>query len=787
MNARDTSLPTRETFTGARAERVEDARLLTGQGRYLDDLRLPSVLHVAFVRSSHAHARIAGIDMAQAKALPGVIAVFTAADLGPLAAKRMPVTVPHPQLVQPRTQFPLAVDEVCYVGEPVAMVVATSRYVAEDAVAMVEVDYDGLSVASDARAALAAGAGLAHLGAPDNLVGTVTAKFGDVDAAFAAAGVVVRERIEMHRGGCHSMEGRAVAAAPPEDAEPLTVWTSTQSPYMIRRFLAAHLEWDESRIRVIAPDVGGGFGPKAIFYPEEVAVPLAAMRLGRTLKWVEDRREHFLATTQQREQWWELEVAAARDGRITAIRGRAVHDNGAYVPYGLLLAQSTVWQFPGPYAIGAVDLAMDVVFTNKVATTPVRGAGRPYAAFVIERCVDWVARALEMDPAEVRRRNYVRREQFPYQTGMVYRDGSMATYDSGDFEACLDKALALAGHADFAQRRAAAREQGLRRGIGVASYIEDTGVGPFEGVTVRVLPSGGIQVVTGAAAQGQGHATILAQICADALGVRPDQVSVESADTGKFPHGLGTFGSRIAVTAGSSAYKAAGEVRAKALAVASRILECPAAELDLREGRVVRLGEATALSLGELARRLAGAPGVALPGEPGLEATGYEVIRAPATASGTHVAEVEIDVATGGVKVVAYAVAHDCGRMLNPLLVEGQIIGGVVHGIGNALFERMVYDENGQPLSTNYGEYLLPMAGEMPRIRLDHVETPSPLNPLGAKGAGEGGTIPAAAAVIAAVEDALREYGAVVRRHPLSPQDIVELIAAATGGAAEPS
>jgi len=767
-------------LTGAPVERIEDARLLRGQGRYLDDLRLPGLLHVAFVRSSHAHARIVRIDAGQALDLPGVHAVFTAADLGPLAAKPMPQPAPSPLITQGFTQPPLATDEVCYVGEPIAVVVADDRYIAEDAAALVEVDYEGLDVVADAATALQPDAGLAHAGATGNRVATITAKFGDADAAFASAAVVVRERIQMHRGGCHSMEGRGVIAAPGEAGE-LTLWTSTQMPFAVRRLLALHLGRDESRIRVIAPDVGGGFGPKAIFYPEEIVLPLAAQRLGRPLKWVEDRREHFMATTQQREQDWTVEVAADSQGRITALRGRAVHDNGAYVPYGLLLAQSTLWQFPGPYAIGAVDLSMEVAYTNKVATTPVRGAGRPYAAFVIERCVDWVAQALGLDPSEVRRRNYVKREQFPYLTGMIHRDGSPATYDSGDFQGCLEKAVATADYAGFAQRRQAAAARGRLRGIGIASYIEDTGVGPFEGVLVRVLSTGAVQVVTGAASQGQGHATILAQICADALGVRIEQVSVESADTGKFPYGLGTFGSRIAVTAGSSAHKAAQEVRAKALAAAAHLLKAPPEELELRQGKVYRLAEPTALSLADVARQLAGVPGVALPGglPPGLEATAYEPIRAPATASGTHIAEVEIDPATGNVEVVDYCVAHDCGRMLNPLLVEGQILGGVVHGIGNALFERMVYDAGGQPQSTNYGEFLLAMAGEMPRIRLAHLETPSPWNPLGAKGAGEGGTIPAAAAVIAAVENALREHKATVHKHPISPQDVKRWLRAA--------
>jgi carbon-monoxide dehydrogenase large subunit len=770
--------------TGASVRRLEDPRLITGHGRYTDDIRLPGLLHAAFLRSPHAHARIRHLDASAAAALPGVHGVFTLADFGPAYAnKRMLLTFPSPFFKNAVTQYPLARDEVCYVGEPIAVIVADSRHIAEDAAALIAVDYDALPAVIDCEAAFESGP-LAHTGAADNIAATLKSQVGNAAAAFAQAPHVFRERYKLHRGGCHSMECRGVVAQYDAGDDLLTAWSSTQSPYPVRKFLSLYLERDENRTRVIAPDVGGGFGPKAALYPEEIVVSLAAMKLGRPVKWIEDRREHFVSTTQQRNQVWDLEVAAENDGKILAIRGRAIHDHGAYSPYGLLLALTSVAPFPGPYAIPSLDLTLHVVHTNATPTSPVRGAGRPYAAFVIERMVDRVARELRIDPAEVRRRNFIRAEQMPYATGAKYRDGSPITYDSGDYVACLEKALDLAEYASFPARQAEARAQGRYLGIGIATYIEDTGVGPFEGALVRVVPSGKIQVVTGAASQGQGHATVLSQICADVLGVDMSKIVVEAADTGKFPLGIGTIGSRIAVTAGSSVFEAAQSVRQKALKFAANALEASEQDLVINDGVIHVVGvPEMKVSLGDVAQQLNGVPGMPIPAglTPGLEATAYHPAGKAAYANGTNVAEVEVDPATGEVKLLRYSVGHDCGTLLNPMLVDGQIIGGVVHGIGNALFERMVYDAEGQPLTMNYGEYLLPLASEMPPITVAHLQSPSPLNPLGVKGAGEGGTIPAAAAVIAAIENALGPFGVRISSHPVSPQEIVELIA---GGSA---
>ena len=575
------------------------------------------------------------------------------------------------------------------------------------------------------------------------------------------------------------MECRGVIGAEDPIARHLVLWSSTQAPYMVRRMLAQFLGTDESRFRVIAPNVGGGFGPKAGVYAEELAIALAAMKLRRPVKWVEDRREHFLSTTQQRDEIWDLEVAADADGRMLGVRGRCLHDNGAYVPYGLILPITALGPFPGPYALEALDITLDAMFTNKVPTTPIRGAGRPNAAFVLERLADRVARELKIDRAEVRRRSFVRKDQFPYTTGMKARDGSAVSYDSGDYHLCLDTALDRIR--DFPARRDAARGAGKYLGLGVASYVEDTGVGPYEGAQVAIEPSGKVVITTGAAAQGQGQHTIFSQIAADILDVPIERICVVSADTGSFPRGIGTIGSRIAVTAGSSVHIAATRVKEKALKVAAELLEASEADLALDDGRVRVAGTDRAVTLGEIAQRLAGFSGVAMPGgvEPGLSAEGYFQGRGLAYANGSNVCEVEVDAATGAVKILRYVVAHDCGRLINPLLVDGQIRGGVVHGIGNALHEHMRFDADAQPLTTNYGDYLLPGAAEMPDIEVIHLETPSPLNPIGVKGAGEGGTIPAAACVISAIEDALAPLGVTIAEHPVSPQRLMELIAAA--------
>ncbi len=770
-------------FFGARVKRVEDPALLQGLGQFVDDIRLSGALSAAFVRSPYAHARIRSINTAKARRAPGVRAVYTLTDLQAWLARRFPLILPNPAIRQPWMPYALARDEVCYAGEAAAVVVADSRYAAEDGADLVEVEYEPLPAAADCRASLEPGAPLAHRESADNVAARFTAGYGDVDAAFNRAPHVFRESLWQHRGGGHAIEGRAVLAAHDRAQDLLTVWSATQSPHYIKRTLVDVLGRDENQLRVIAPDVGGGFGPKGMFYAEEATIPVCAMLLGQPVKWTEDRREHFLCATQERDQYWEMEIAVDRQGKILGLRGAMIHDTGAYLPWGIVMPYIAATTVPGPYVIPGYRVEVTVALTNKTPTTPVRGAGRPQAVFAMERLMDRVARELHLDPGEVRRRNLIQPEQMPYPVGLIYRDGSPVTYDSGDYPACQAKAIELSGYEGFAARQAEARRRGRYLGIGLANYVEGTGLGPFEGATIRATPSGKIFLLTGAAPHGQAHKTTLAQICADQLGVEIHDVTVVTGDTAAIPMGIGTFASRIAVNAGSSVYVAARQVREKIVKLASHLLEAAPDDLELAGARVSVKGmPSRGLTFAEMASiAVGGMPGYAMPGglEPGLEATSYFLPSQSTYCNGSHVAEVEVDVETGAVRILRYTVAHDSGRLINPLVVDGQVEGGVAHGVGNAFYEWMRYDENAQPLTTTFADYLLPVAAGVPPVTMAHIETPSPLNPLGLKGAGEGGTIPAAAALIAAVENALEPFGIRLTGSPITPERILELLRSA--------
>jgi carbon-monoxide dehydrogenase large subunit len=556
----------------------------------------------------------------------------------------------------------------------------------------------------------------------------------------------------------------------------LTIWSSTQIPHIGKTLVCDMLGLEPEAVRVIAPDVGGGFGPKAVFYPEELVIAAAAMQLGRPIKWIEDRREHFLTAVQERDQHWDVEIAVDADGMLRGVRGSMLHDGGAYQPWEFSLPYIGSATMPGPYRLPAYALDVTVAYTNLAPASAIRGSGRPQAVFAMERLLDRAARELNIDRAEIRHRNLVRPEQMPYATGLMYRDGGPVIYDSGDYPGTQSDALKLAGYAEFAARQQAARTDCRYIGIGLSSYIEGTGTGPFEGVSLRISETGKVIVSSGAAPTGQGHKTMFAQICADHLGAAFEDVVVTTGDTGAIRHGIGTWASRITATAGNSAQIAAATVRGKVLALAARMLDVPESDLVVANSRVeVVHGNRRSLSFAELARESGGAPGVAMrQGDvPGLDFTSYFTPRQATWSNGTHVVEVEVDIATGGVTILDYVVSHDCGTIINPLMVEGQIQGGVAHGIGNALLERMVYDANGQPLTTNFGEYLMPVTTIVPKVRMTHRETKSPVNPLGVKGAGEGGTIPAAAAIISAVESALTPFGVHFVTAPLTPEAIV--------------
>jgi len=772
------------SWVGSSVPRVEDPDLLTGQGQFIDDLHLPNMLHAAVVRSPYAHARIGKIDCSAALEMPGVHAVLTHADLPrQFRDQRLLLLVPNPGIRHPVTNYALAKDEACFAGEAVAFVVADDRYIAEDAAERVIVDYDPLPAVSDCRAALAPGAATAHAGRDDNIAAELPMAFGDIDAAFDGAAHIFKESLFVHRGGGHPIECRGVVAAYDPAMDSMMLWSNSQAPHMLRNVYAKMMGVSEGRVRVIAsPDIGGGFGPKVLYYQEQFCAAAAARQLGRPVKWIEDRRENFTSTYQERDQYWDVEIAVDEEGKLRGVRGSMIHDSGAYVPWGVITPFISATTVPGPYVLPAYRMDVSVAFTNKVATTPVRGAGRPQAAFVMERLMDRVARELDLDPAELRRRNFVQPEQMPYPVGLVFRDGNPVVYDSGDYPQCQEKSLELADYDNFRARQADARAEGRYIGIGLGSYVEGTGLGPFEGVNVKVEMSGGVTVQTGGTAIGQGLRTMLGQVVADRLGVAPEDIAVTPGDTAGVSIGIGTFASRLTANAGPSAQMAANTVREKLIKAASHLLEAAEEDLDLAEGRVFVKGvPGHGKTFAEIASFTNGMPGFALPGGvvPGLEETSYFTPERSTYANGAHVAEVEVDIETGAVTILRYCTAHDCGTMINPKMVEGQVIGGVAHGVGNALYEWMRYDDDAQPQTVNFGEYLIPMATDVPRVEQVHMQSPTPLNPLGAKGAGEGGTIPALAAIAAAIEDALAPFGVHIAQAPVTPHYVLALLDAA--------
>ena len=774
---------TSNTVVGRSVLRLEDGPLIRGDGRFVDDLKFAGMLEAAFVRSPHAHAGIRGIDATAARRMPGIHAVFTFADLAPLlTAERLPLQFRTDQLPQDVAPFVLAKDEVVFVGEAIAIVVARSRAIAEDAAALVEIDYEPLPAISDCRAALRLGAPLAHRRKASNLLIEFRQGYGDIAAAFARAPHTARVSLKQHRGGAHSMEGRGAVAVYDTNEDRLTLWSSTQLAHEVRAFLMRLLRLDENQIRVVAPDVGGGFGAKFVLYPEEVAVTAACMRLRRPIKWVEDRREHFCAAVQERDQYWDLEVGFDGEGRVLGVRGELIHDQGAYTPQGLNLPYNASTGVPGPYIVPAYELRVKVVETNKVATMPVRGAGYPEAAFAMERVLDQIARQLKLDRSEVRRRNLVPAEKMPYVTPLKTRAGSAIAYDSGDFPRCLDMALNAIDYAGFAARRHSALEQGRYLGIGIGNGVKGTGRGPFESGIVRVGRSGRISVYTGAMPMGQGICTALAQICAEQFAVPTDSVTVVAGDTAVIPYGQGGFASRQTVTAGSSVHLAAVAVREKVLSVAAHLLETGVEDLELRDGRVDVVGApGSGLSLREVAEAVSGVPGYPMPGkfEPGLESMQSFLPNALTYGMGCHAVEVEVDVETGRVRILHYVVVNDSGKLINPMIVAGQLVGGTAHAIGNALYEWMGYDDGAQPLTTTFADYLLPSSTEVPNIELHFLQSPSPLNPLGVKGVGESGCVPAAGAIVAAVEDALSPFGITIGEYPMTAAKLFGWIEAA--------
>ena len=773
-------------YFGAAVKRREDPRFLRGDGRFVDDVIVPGALHAAFVRSPHAHARIGKIHTAAASTAPGVIRVFTFGDLErwmkplPLFGAVPPGLAAVVKFeVRQAFQWALCRERARYVGEIVAMVVAESRAAAEDAVDLVEIDWDPLAPVVDMVRAGEPGSPLVHPEWGSNVGVGFSHSIGDADGAFARAEVSVSETFRIQRYVGMPLEGRGVVAAWDRRDGTLTTWNSTQVSHFVQQGLAAALDLPPHKIRVIAPDLGGGFGTKASGYPEDALVPIAAMALGRPVKWIENRREHMSGAAHARHQVHAISLAATRDGAILAVRDRIWLDLGAYNVWGVVLPYNTVAHLIGPHRIKNMRVDVQAVVTHKTPNAPYRGAGRPETVFAMDRIVDCLARELGMDPAEVRRRNYIRPDELPYDFGMPYRDGNPLVYDTGDFPLALEKALETSGYRQFRAEQAGLRAQGVYRGVGISGYVEGTAIGPFEGATVKLDLAGRVLVATGAINSGQGHETSFAQIAADALGVPLEWVTVVGGDTAAVPFGVGTFASRSAVTAGSSIADACREVRTKLVRAAAVLLEAAPDDVEIDDGKVfVRGSPGSAVDLARVVQ--ASIPTFARPGvaSPDFEASAYHHVPTVTYASAVHVAQVEVDVGTGGVRLLRYVVAHDCGRVINPTIVEGQVHGGVAQGVGGALFEEMVYDEAGQLLTGSLMDYAVPKADDLPQIETVHLECPSPRNPLGVKGLGEGGAISPPAAIANAIEDALAPFGPRVTETPLTPARILALLTA---------
>ncbi len=769
-------------YIGAPIPRREDARLLTGRGTFVDDLEIPNVAHAAMLRSPHAHARIARIDASAALALPGVLAVATADDIADIQ-KPWPARIPSPvpgSTLRHGVRHTLPVDKVRHVGEVVAAVVAESRAIAEDARDLIHVEYDVLPVVATATAALAPGAPLVYEQLGNNVAAHIVQRVGQPERAFASADHTLRETFRVTRGGSHSMEGRGVVARYDEALDAFTVWDATQMPHAIRAMLAYLFDLPEHRVRVIAPpDIGGGLGPKGSFYSEEALVCWLARRLRRPVKWIEDRLEHFLSAAQEREQIHTIEIAFSKDGTLQALRDVFIHDIGMY---GALISPViTACTVPGPYRIPNIHSELTAVYTNLQPTGAVRGAGRPQGVLVMERMMDRMAETLGLDPAVVRFRNLIPADAFPYPVGMWFRDAAPLTYDSGDYPELLRRALERAGYEEARREQARLRAEGRHRGIGVAICVEGVGLGPFEGAILRLDARGRVVVTSGAPPQGQGYQTTFAQIAADAVGVGFEDVDVVTGDTAAIPYGIGSFASRVTANAGPAILEAGGVLRQKILNVAAHLLEAAAPDLEIVDGAVrVRGMPDRNVPLAQVARVGNGgvAFGMVMPGglPVGLEASAYFTPSQAGYSASAHVCILDVDPDTGEVTIVRYVVGHDCGNVINPLIVEGQILGGVAHGLSNALYEEAMYDEQGQNLASSFLDYPLPSAREMPRVEMFHLTTPSPINPLGVKGAGEAGTLPVPAAVANAVEDALRPFGARVNRLPLNPARISDLV-----------
>ena len=773
-------MATKAKWVGQRMKRKEDPRLIQGLARYVDDLALPGQLYAAFLRSPYAHARLQRIDRSAAERAPGVVAVLVGEDVRGVLGM-IPTASALPELKVP-PHPPLAIEEVNHVGEPVAVVVADDRYRARDAVDLIEVDYEPLPAVTDPEKALEKNSPRVHAQFKDNQACLWKVEAGFPDKAFAKAAHVVRQRFVNQRLIPVAMEPRGVLASYDAGAEQLTVWSSTQIPHLLRTQLAAMLNVPEMRVRVIAPEVGGGFGSKLNVYGEEALIAHLAMKLGRPVKWIETRRENFLATIHGRDQINDVEAAVTKDGRILALKVRLTADLGAY--HQLLTAvipTLTGLLLLGCYKIPAVKIEYVGVFTNKMATDAYRGAGRPEATFLIERMVDLVALDLGIDPVEVRRKNFPRPKDFPYSTptGVIY--------DSGNYEATLKKALEQVGYTKLREEQKRLWKQGRYLGIGLSTYVEICAMGPssampaggWESGTVRIEPTGKVTVLTGASPHGQGQETSFAQIVADELGISPEDVIVTHGDTQAVPYGIGTFGSRATAVGGTAMFLSLQKLKQKLARMAGHLLKVDPKRIEIGEGKLfVKGSPKKSKTFLEVVQAAYMAKTLPAGFEPGLEATTFFEPSNFTFPFGAHVCVVEVDAETGDVHIRRYVAVDDCGNVINPLLVDGQVHGGIVQSIGQALFEEAVYDENGQLVTGELMDYAIPRAAGLPRFETARTVTPSPVNPMGVKGVGEAGTIAATPAVVNAVVDALRPLGVRDIRMPLKRERVWEILQA---------
>lgn len=785
-------------YVGQRIKRTEDPRLIKGLAHYVDDIRLPDTLHVAFVRSVYAHARVTSIDTTEALKAPGVVAVYTGKDVAKIGP--VPCASALPDLKVPDYRV-LAQDKVYFVGHPIAAVVARDAYAARDAVDLVMVDYDDLTPVIDVEEA-AKGGTIIHESFADNIAYKLTAGEGDIDAALASADHVVKQRILHQRLAPIAMEGRGVLARYFPGEEELTVWSSTQIPHLLRTQLAIMIGIPENKLRVITPEVGGGFGSKLNVYAEEALLGWISMQLGKPVKWIEGRRENIQSTIHGRGQVGYVEIGFKNDGTVTGLRYKVFADLGAY--HQLLtpaIPTLTGLMLSGSYRIPAIQINVTGCFTNKMATDAYRGAGRPEATYVVERAMDLVASELGIDPAEVRRRNFPAPNEFPFHTA------TGLDYDSGNYEAALNKAQELSGYAKLREEQKSAREEGRLIGIGISTYVEICALGPsaampaggWESATVRIEPTGKVTVLTGASPHGQGQETSFAQIAADELGVDLNDVTVIHGDTGVVQYGIGTFGSRATAVGGTAVLIAIQKLKEKAHKIAAHMLQADAASLAFEGGLYSRQAAAAAAAgVSEPVVPVGEAPAAALPEpqtegkssltiqevalaahlakelppdtEPGLSATYFFEPKNFTFPFGTHIASVEIDRETGDIKFLRYVAVDDCGKVINPMLVDGQLQGGIVQSIGQALYEEVVYDDQGQLVTGSLMDYAIPRAAHVPWLELDRTETPSPVNPLGVKGVGEAGTIGATPAIVGAIVDALSPFGVKHLDMPVKPE-----------------